>query len=63
MFSTDVSIEDCPFNGLVCSVCGSSQRTSPNGETCDEGHGGVAGMTPLVYAPYANRAIRQSKDG
>lgn len=38
-----------PSNGLVCSVCGSGQVTTPHGVTCRNGHGGVLGVPYVEY--------------
>jgi hypothetical protein len=35
---------DCPLNGLMCSECGRAQRTTPGGDSCENGHGGVPGL-------------------
>ena len=42
------SFDSLPLNGLLCSVCGTPQRTSPGGPTCASGHGGAPGTKPGV---------------
>lgn len=43
----DASAEECPTNGLLCSVCLQPQHDTPSGSSCAQGHGGAEGITPL----------------
>lgn len=45
--ASDLAFKDCPRNGLLCSECECPQRTTPHGDTCENGHGGVSGIHPL----------------
>jgi len=42
----------------VCEDCGTPQRMTPSGATCDLGHGGAGGITPAQWAAKLKAASR-----
>lgn len=48
--ASDLPFSACPRNGLVCRECELPQRTTPSGDTCEGGHGGVPGIDAVEVA-------------
>jgi len=50
-----------PFNGLLCSVCGDPQYTTPRGDCCEGGHGGAPGIAPDPSASKVQETFRDAR--
>lgn len=40
------TLDQLPWNGLLCTVCNEPQRSTPSGDTCVNQHGGAPGRKP-----------------